>query len=64
LARAGILKFIYKLAEKKLFDIYDVGSKITFGFNKLLRYIHNGVLSTYLSWCLLGMIILFYILLR
>ena len=59
----GILKTIYKLAEKKLFDIYEVGAKITFGFNKVLRFIHNGVLPTYLAWCMLGMIVLFYILL-
>jgi NADH:ubiquinone oxidoreductase subunit 5 (subunit L)/multisubunit Na+/H+ antiporter MnhA subunit len=60
----GILKTIYKWAEKKFFDIYEVGVKITLGFNKVLRYIHNGVLLTYLSWCLLGMIILFYLLVR
>lgn len=58
----GILKTIYRMAEKKLFDIYDVGIAITFGFNKILRYMHNGVLPTYLAWCLLGMGILFYIL--
>lgn len=55
---------IYRLAEKKVFDIYHLGSIITFGFNKILSYLHNGILPTYLSWCLLGMIILFYILLR
>ena len=55
---------IYGLAERKVFDIYDIGTIITFGFNKVLRYIHNGVLLTYLAWCFLGMIILFYILLR
>jgi len=60
----GILGKIYKLAEKKLFDIYEVGSKITFGFNKMLAFLHNGVLPTYLTWCLFGMIILFYLLLR
>ncbi|MFH1360620.1 MAG: proton-conducting transporter membrane subunit [Candidatus Omnitrophota bacterium] len=58
----GLLKGIYALAEKKFFDIYEVGSKITFGLNKMLRYIHNGVLPTYLSWCLLGMLILFWVL--
>jgi len=60
----GWIKTIYKLAERKVFDVYDVGSKITFGFNKLLRYFHSGVLPTYLAWCLLGMGILFYILLK
>lgn len=60
----GVLGGIYRLAERKAFDVYEVGTKITFGFNKVLSYIHNGILSTYMAWCLLGMGILFYILLR
>jgi len=60
----GILGTIYRWAERKAFDIYEVGSKVTFGFTRILRYIHNGILPTYLAWCLLGMGILFYILLR
>ena len=60
----GALRGIYRLAKRKAFDIYDVGGKITFGFNRVLRYIHNGVLPTYLAWCLLGMGILFWIFLR
>jgi len=62
--QTGILKTVYRLAEKKVFDIYDLGTKLALGFNKILAYMHNGVLPTYLAWCLLGMGILFYILLR
>lgn len=64
ISEIGPLKLIYKLASKKFFDIYELGSKITFGFNSFLRYLHNGVLSTYLAWCLLGMGVLFYIFLK
>ncbi len=60
----GLLKRIYRLAEMKMFDIYDVCMKITFGFNKVLSYLHNGVLSTYLAWCLLGTLVLFFIIIR
>jgi len=60
----GPLKILYGLAEKRLFDIYEVGKKVTLGFTAVLRFIHNGVLPSYLSWCLLGMIVLFYVLLR
>ena len=60
----GILKAIYNMAARKWFDVYEVGVKFTLGFNKILRYVHNGVLLTYLSWCLLGMLVLFYILFR
>ena len=60
----GPLKTVYALAEKKIFDLYEVGARITFAFNRFLRYLHNGVLPSYLSWCLLGTIVLFYVLLR
>jgi len=60
----GILKNIYALAKNKVFDLYSVCRRITFGFNHILRYIHNGILPTYLAWCLLGMGVLFWILLR
>ena len=53
---------IYKLAQRKAFDIYEVGKRMTFGINAVLSRLHNGVLPTYLAWCLLGMGILFYIL--
>ncbi len=59
-----ILKGIYKKAEDKFFDIYDQGTKFTLFFTKILRKIHNGVLSSYLGWCLLGGIILIYILFK
>jgi formate hydrogenlyase subunit 3/multisubunit Na+/H+ antiporter MnhD subunit len=60
----GCLKCIYGLAQKKVFDIYEVGVKGARGFYGILRYFHNGILPTYLSWCLLGMLVLFYILLK
>ena len=57
----GILKGIYKKAEKGAFDIYEQGKKI-FTFSGFLRYLHNGILPTYLVWMLLGMIALFWFL--
>ncbi len=60
----GVLKTVYRLAEKKVFDIYDLGTGLALRFSKVLAYMHNGVLPTYLAWCFLGMGILFYILLR
>jgi formate hydrogenlyase subunit 3/multisubunit Na+/H+ antiporter MnhD subunit len=60
----GLLKGIYRLAERKFFDLYEIGNKMIFGITAALRYIHSGLLSRYLVWCLLGMGVLFYILLR
>ncbi len=55
----GIFKFMYKKATAGWFDIYEVGRKFTFGLSKVFQYLHNGVLPTYLVWCLLGMIVFF-----
>ncbi|MFH1678787.1 MAG: proton-conducting transporter membrane subunit [Candidatus Omnitrophota bacterium] len=60
----NILNKIYKLAEAKYFDIYDLGQRVVFYVTGLLRYLHNGVLSTYLVWCMLGMIVMFFLMSR
>lgn len=57
----NILNKIYRLAEEKWFDIYDLCQRIFFKVTDFLRYLHNGVLPTYMVWCLLGMIVMFFI---
>lgn len=52
----GFFKTIYHLAKEKVFDVYDVGVKVAMSLTRVLKYLHNGVLPTYLAWCLLGMI--------
>lgn len=59
----GTFKEIYRGAEKKNFDIYDLGTKFVFFLVRGLRKIHSGVLSTYLFWSLFGMLVLFIIML-
>ena len=59
-----ILGRIYNLAKEGLFDIYELGRRATFGFSGILQYLHNGILPTYLVWCLIGMLILFIALMR
>ncbi len=53
----------YTLAQNRVFDLYQIGTQIILGMHRFLSYFHNGILSIYLSWCLLGMGILFFILL-
>jgi len=60
----GVLKSIYSQAERGFFDIYEQGKNLVFGIGKILQYLHNGVLPTYLVWTLLGMIGLFLLLFR
>ncbi len=59
-----VLKRIYELAEKKVFDIYEQGLRFVFFVIKGLRYLHNGVLPTYLVWCILGMMGLIFVFFR
>jgi formate hydrogenlyase subunit 3/multisubunit Na+/H+ antiporter MnhD subunit len=48
----------YTAAHKKYFDIYDVGSKVTFFCTELLRRAHAGLLPMYLTWLLFGLLAL------
>lgn len=59
-----LLSRIYKKAEAGFFDLYEQGRRFVFSISGILRYLHNGVLPTYLVWCLLGMLGLFYIFYR
>ena len=53
---------MYGWARKGYFDIYNQSSNVVFFFTRFLQRMHNGVLPTYLAWCLMGAIILFFIL--
>ncbi len=57
----GFLRKIYVWAQKGFFDIYEQIKNFTFVFVRFLRYLHNGVLPTYLVWSLLGMMGLFWV---
>ncbi len=56
------LKSIYEQAEQKVFDIYDQGRNLVLCISEKLREFHTGVLRTYLVWCLLGMLVLLFVL--
>ncbi len=56
------LKPVYRKEEANALDIYEQGKRLITFFTKFLQYIHNGVLPTYMVWCLLGMIAMFLIL--
>ena len=58
------LSGVYKLAEKKTFDIYEQLKRICLFFARILHLLHTGILTTYLIWLLLGALILFFVLMR
>jgi formate hydrogenlyase subunit 3/multisubunit Na+/H+ antiporter MnhD subunit len=57
----GILKVVYHLAKEKVFDVYEMGVKVVLALSRVLKYIHNGVLPTYLAWCILGLALFFWV---
>lgn len=56
------LKIIYKKEDEGVLDIYNIGKRGIYFFTNIFQRLHNGILPTYLVWCLLGMIVMFVIL--
>lgn len=50
---------LYREESKGRFDIYEVLQGPCNSLTRFLRLLHNGVLPTYLAWCLIGMLALF-----
>ncbi|MEA2103973.1 MAG: proton-conducting transporter membrane subunit [Candidatus Cloacimonadota bacterium] len=48
---------IYKMAEKKYFDIYKWFEDFSFGFGEIFHKLHTGLLHTYAMWMLAGLVI-------
>ncbi len=57
-----LLSMIYKKAEARLFDIYEICRQWTLNTATLLQDAHTGFLSLYVAWILGGAVILFLIL--
>ncbi|MCD5391077.1 hypothetical protein LR007_04350 [candidate division NPL-UPA2 bacterium] len=55
---------MYQKAEQKLFDLYELLRGFVFYFVKAFRAMHTGVLPIYLSWCLIGLVVLLFILMK
>jgi len=49
------LKGFFTNAEQRIFDVYEVGGRIGNVFVQGLRFVHNGILSTYLAWAVIGL---------
>ena len=55
-----VLRRLYELARKKVFDLYEVGARCGFYFVVLLRKAHTGALPVYLTWFLGGVLAVLY----
>jgi len=53
---------IYTKEENKDLDIYEISKRGIAVVTRIFQQLHNGILPTYLVWCLLGMVVMFIIL--
>jgi formate hydrogenlyase subunit 3/multisubunit Na+/H+ antiporter MnhD subunit len=59
----GLFRPIYKAAEKKWFDIYDLSKDFVLKISHIFSAAHNGILSNLAFWVLAGLIFMFIFLL-
>lgn len=58
------LKPLYASQEKGHFDLYDQGKRLGSCLTDFLRWLHSGVLSLYLTWVILGLLIILLVVVR
>jgi len=52
------IKYFYKQAAAKMYDVYEQGNKLAYGLGGFLRKAHTGFLNLYLVWILIGLVVL------
>ena len=55
------LKQFYADQEKGCYDLYDQSGKLGLSLTGLLKWLHSGVLPTYLTWVTLGLLVILFI---
>jgi formate hydrogenlyase subunit 3/multisubunit Na+/H+ antiporter MnhD subunit len=55
------LKPLYEMAQTKIFDLYETGGKAIAWLINLLRGAHTGQLPLYLTWFVLGLLAILYV---
>jgi formate hydrogenlyase subunit 3/multisubunit Na+/H+ antiporter MnhD subunit len=59
-----VLRRFYLAAQTKLFDIYDSGAAASAWMINLLRTAHTGLLTSYLTWFVLGLLGILYVMME
>lgn len=55
------LKQMYSGQEKGHFDLYNQGGRVGMALTAFLKWLHCGILSMYLTWVILGLLVVLYI---
>ncbi len=58
------LKQLYSGQEKGYFDLYNQFGALGLALTSFLRWLHSGILSTYMTWVTLGLLILLFVICR
>jgi len=61
-AHMKFFNWFYKKAQDKYFDIYDLGKKVVLYINSLFSQAHTGILTPYIMWALVGLVIILLVL--
>jgi formate hydrogenlyase subunit 3/multisubunit Na+/H+ antiporter MnhD subunit len=59
-----VLRPLYEMAGRKIFDLYDTLGKVAAWLSNLLRAAHSGALPMYLSWFVLGLLGILYVIME
>ena len=60
----GMLKQLYYGQEKTWFDLYNQAGRLGMALTNFLKYLHSGLLSMYVTWVTLGLLIILFIVCR
>ncbi len=63
LEKTKLLGGFLRESDKGIFDVYNISSGLGLLVVNVLKKLHDGILSTYLAWCVIGLGILSFILL-
>jgi NADH:ubiquinone oxidoreductase subunit 5 (subunit L)/multisubunit Na+/H+ antiporter MnhA subunit len=58
ISEIGFFSWMYKKAEKKWFDIYDISKNFVLWVSHLFSEAHTGILPAYVIWVFAGLIIM------
>lgn len=56
-----VLEQTYKVARRRLFDIYEMAGRVSAWLIRLMRTAHTGLLPNYLVWFALGLLLILYL---
>jgi NADH:ubiquinone oxidoreductase subunit 5 (subunit L)/multisubunit Na+/H+ antiporter MnhA subunit len=59
-----VLRPLYGMSKRKLFDLYDLLGTAAGSLSSLLRAAHKGLLPMYLSWFVLGLLGILYVIME